>query len=158
MGIRVKGGAAVKENPNGPGRVDTRATCQALDSLVRPRGRRRIGGDAAPDVDSTKRKSRRASILGGKFWISPGRDVLWSCDLPANGRWRSATPWSMCRFTFRKRLDNRSSSLFFPFQVMTQYVRASPRVFHILLDISCVLPTSKKICQIKKELISNSLA
>ena len=37
-------------------------------------------------------------------------------------------------------------------------LRASPRVYHILLGISCVLPTSKKICQVKKELISNSLA
>ena len=74
LGLKV--GPAVKESPSGPGHVDARATCQALDSLVRPRGRRRIGGDAAPDVDSTKRKSRRASILGGKFWISPGRDVL----------------------------------------------------------------------------------
>ena len=33
-------------------------------------------------------------------------------------------------------------------------LRASPRVYHILLGISCVLPTYKKICQIKKELIS----
>ena len=37
-------------------------------------------------------------------------------------------------------------------------VRASPRVYQILLDKSCVLPISKKICQVKKELISNSLA
>ena len=31
-------------------------------------------------------------------------------------------------------------------------IRASPAVCHILLDISCVLPTSKKICQVKKNL------
>ena len=37
-------------------------------------------------------------------------------------------------------------------------LRASPRVCHILLGISCVLSTSKKICQVKKELISNSLS
>ena len=35
---------------------------------------------------------------------------------------------------------------------------ASPRVYHILLSISCVLPTSKKICQVKKKFISNNLA
>ena len=29
-------------------------------------------------------------------------------------------------------------------------LRASPRVCYILLGISCVLPTSKKICQVKK--------
>jgi hypothetical protein len=37
-------------------------------------------------------------------------------------------------------------------------VRASPRVCKILLDKSCVLPTFKKICQVKKEFISNNLA
>ena len=37
-------------------------------------------------------------------------------------------------------------------------IRASPAVCHILLGISCVLLTSKKICQVKKELISNNLA
>jgi hypothetical protein len=37
-------------------------------------------------------------------------------------------------------------------------VRPSPRVCQILLDKSCVLPTSKKICQVKKEFISNNLA
>jgi len=39
-----------------------------------------------------------------------------------------------------------------------EHLRASPRVCHILLGISCVLPTSKKISQIKKELIANNLA
>ena len=37
-----------------------------------------------------------------------------------------------------------------PDPVPTSLVRASPRVCHILLDISCVLPISKKICQVKK--------
>jgi hypothetical protein len=30
------------------------------------------------------------------------------------------------------------------------HLRASPRVFQILLGKSCVLPTSKKVCQVKK--------
>jgi hypothetical protein len=33
-------------------------------------------------------------------------------------------------------------------------IRASPRVCQILLGKSCALPTSKKICQVKKEFIS----
>jgi hypothetical protein len=37
-------------------------------------------------------------------------------------------------------------------------IRASPRVCQILLGKSCALPTSKKICQVKKEFISNNLA
>jgi hypothetical protein len=37
-------------------------------------------------------------------------------------------------------------------------IRASPRVCQILLGKSCVLPTSKKLCQVKKEFISNNLA
>jgi hypothetical protein len=37
-------------------------------------------------------------------------------------------------------------------------LRASPRVCQILLGKSYVLPTSKKVCQVKKEFISNSLA
>ena len=37
-------------------------------------------------------------------------------------------------------------------------LRASPKFYQILPDKFCVLPTSKKMCQIKKELISNSLA
>jgi hypothetical protein len=36
-------------------------------------------------------------------------------------------------------------------------LRASPRVCQILLGKSCVLPTSKKLCKLKK-FISNSLA
>ena len=42
--------------------------------------------------------------------------------------------------------------------ISRKYVRTSLRVCHILLGISCVLLTSKKIYQVKKELISNSLA
>jgi hypothetical protein len=38
------------------------------------------------------------------------------------------------------------------------FIRATPRVCQILLDKSCVLPTSKKICKVKKEFNSNSLA
>jgi hypothetical protein len=37
-------------------------------------------------------------------------------------------------------------------------VRATPRVCQILLGKSCVLPTCKKICQVEKESVSNSLA
>jgi hypothetical protein len=37
-------------------------------------------------------------------------------------------------------------------------LRASPRVCQNLLGKSCVLPTSKKLCNVKKEFISNSLA
>jgi hypothetical protein len=37
-------------------------------------------------------------------------------------------------------------------------IRASPRVCQILLVKSCALPTSKRICQVKKEFISNNLA
>jgi hypothetical protein len=37
-------------------------------------------------------------------------------------------------------------------------IRASPRVCQILLGKSCALPTSKKICQVKHEFISNNLA
>jgi hypothetical protein len=37
-------------------------------------------------------------------------------------------------------------------------IRASPRVCQILLDTSCVLPSYKKVCQVKKEFISNNLA
>jgi hypothetical protein len=37
-------------------------------------------------------------------------------------------------------------------------IRASPRVCQILLGKSCALPTSKKICQVKKEFSSNNLA
>jgi hypothetical protein len=37
-------------------------------------------------------------------------------------------------------------------------LRASPRVCQNLLGKSCVLPTSKKLCKVKKEFISNSLA
>jgi hypothetical protein len=37
-------------------------------------------------------------------------------------------------------------------------IRASPRVCQILHGKSCDLPTSKKICQVKKEFISNNLA
>jgi hypothetical protein len=40
----------------------------------------------------------------------------------------------------------------------TGIVRASPRVCQNLLGKSCVLPTSKKLCKVKKEFISNSLA
>jgi hypothetical protein len=36
--------------------------------------------------------------------------------------------------------------------------RASPIVCQILLGESCVLPTCKKVCQVKKKFISNSLA
>jgi hypothetical protein len=36
-------------------------------------------------------------------------------------------------------------------------IRACPRVCQILLGKSCALPTSKKICQVKKEFISNNL-
>jgi hypothetical protein len=42
--------------------------------------------------------------------------------------------------------------------IMQQDVRASPRVCQNLLGKSCVLPTSKKLCKVKKEFISNSLA
>ena len=42
--------------------------------------------------------------------------------------------------------------------VLVQSKQAYPRVCHILLGISCVLLISKKICQVKKDLISNSLA
>jgi hypothetical protein len=38
------------------------------------------------------------------------------------------------------------------------WIRASPRVCQILHGKSCALPTSKKICQVKKEFISNNLA
>jgi hypothetical protein len=34
----------------------------------------------------------------------------------------------------------------------------SPRVCQNLLGKSCVLPTSKKLCKVKKEFISNSLS
>jgi hypothetical protein len=37
-------------------------------------------------------------------------------------------------------------------------LRAAPRVCQILLGKSYVLPTSKMICQVKKDFISNSLA
>jgi hypothetical protein len=37
-------------------------------------------------------------------------------------------------------------------------LRASPRGCQNLLGKSCVLPTSKKLCKVKKELIFNSLA
>jgi hypothetical protein len=37
-------------------------------------------------------------------------------------------------------------------------LRASPRVCQNLLGKSYVLPTSKKLCKVKKEFISNSLA
>ena len=40
----------------------------------------------------------------------------------------------------------------------TAGLRASPRFCHILLGISCILLIFKKICQVKKEFISNSLA
>ena len=41
---------------------------------------------------------------------------------------------------------------------MERAVRGLAAVCHILLGIFCLLATSKKICQVKKELISNSLA
>jgi hypothetical protein len=44
------------------------------------------------------------------------------------------------------------------YQIVGVALRASPRVCQILLGKSCVLPTSKKICKVKKEFISNSLA
>jgi hypothetical protein len=44
------------------------------------------------------------------------------------------------------------------FTLYQDALRASPSVCQILLGKSCVLPTSKKICQIKKEFISNNLA
>jgi hypothetical protein len=37
-------------------------------------------------------------------------------------------------------------------------IRAYPRVCQILLGKSCALLTSEKICQVKKEFISNNLA
>jgi hypothetical protein len=40
----------------------------------------------------------------------------------------------------------------------SKVVRASPRVCQNLLGKFCVLPTSKKLCKVKKEFISNSLA
>jgi hypothetical protein len=40
----------------------------------------------------------------------------------------------------------------------TTGLRASPRVCQNLLGKSCVLPTSKKLCKVKKESIFNSLA
>jgi hypothetical protein len=40
----------------------------------------------------------------------------------------------------------------------SQFSRATPTIWHILLSISCVLRPSKKICQVKKEFISNILA
>jgi hypothetical protein len=38
------------------------------------------------------------------------------------------------------------------------WIRASPRVCQILHGKSCALPTSKKICQVKKDFTSNNLA
>jgi hypothetical protein len=38
------------------------------------------------------------------------------------------------------------------------FIRASPRVYQILLGKSFVLPTFKNICKVKKEFISNNLA
>jgi hypothetical protein len=40
----------------------------------------------------------------------------------------------------------------------TLTIRVSPRVCQNLLGKSCVLPTSKKICQVKKEFVSINLA
>jgi hypothetical protein len=37
-------------------------------------------------------------------------------------------------------------------------IRESPRVCQLLLGKSCALPTSKKICHVKKKFISNNLA
>jgi hypothetical protein len=44
------------------------------------------------------------------------------------------------------------------FNVDDLVLRASPRVCQNLLGKSYVLPTSKKLCKVKKEFISNSLA
>jgi hypothetical protein len=46
-----------------------------------------------------------------------------------------------------------------PCMIVVDTVRASPRVCQNLLGESCVLPTSKKLCKVKKkEFISNSLS
>jgi hypothetical protein len=47
------------------------------------------------------------------------------------------------------------------FDLLNSYsidIRASPGVCQNLLGKSFVLPTSKKLCKVKKEFISNSLA
>jgi hypothetical protein len=43
-------------------------------------------------------------------------------------------------------------------QTAKDALRASPRIWQNLLGKFCVLPTSKKLCKVKKEFISNSLA
>jgi hypothetical protein len=48
--------------------------------------------------------------------------------------------------------------IFTHFSIINMSIRASPRVCQNLLDKFCVLPTSKKLCKVKKEFISNSLA
>ena len=64
----------------------------------------------------------------------------------------SITSWEQLEQKFHDHFFSKS------YELKLSHLRASPRVCHILLGISCVLSTSKKICQVKKEFISNSLA
>jgi hypothetical protein len=57
---------------------------------------------------------------------------------------------------WRWKVEMASDSLY-PIFLSLEGIRASPRVCQNLLDKSCVLPTSKKLCKVKKEFISNSL-
>ena len=50
------------------------------------------------------------------------------------------------------KVDNVKSIIEAVYVITCKAIRASPKVCHILLGISYVLPTSKKICQVKKNL------
>ena len=70
---------------------------------------------------------------------------LWTCSLQViSGCCRAAVPQPAILAVDIAR-QVHGPSIYRP-------LRASPRVCHILLGISCVLPTSKKICQVKKTL------
>jgi hypothetical protein len=77
-------------------------------------------------------------------------DVIWLTNY-SNGWWKE-------RLDPSKELVLYSIDLGVQFQDSLQNLRASPRVCQNLLGKSCVLPTSKKLCKVKKEFTSNSLA
>jgi hypothetical protein len=58
--------------------------------------------------------------------------------------------WTISPFQWQQSLNHQ--------QLVVGYFRASPRVCQNLLGKSCVLPTFKKLCKVKEEFISNSLA
>jgi hypothetical protein len=76
--------------------------------------------------------------------------VIWLTNY-SNGWWKE-------RLDPSKELVLYSIDLGVQFQDSLQNLRASPRVCQNLLGKSCVLPTSKKLCKVKKEFTSNSLA